>query len=352
MGVSKYLKQLRSMEGAVDTSYNPFQHVIKTGSPSLDWIYGKGMGLPYGYSEILFGPPKSGKSLITYMRSGWLSQNDPEAIIVKFNTELREGGQLAPYWGIDPDRYIAYDVNEPALIFDRIKKDLLPMIQDGLPVKYIVIDSLQNIQGVKEMGRDSVEDHLVGDLAMTIQNGLKLILPIIRRNKIALSLTSHVRANVEMNGGKGKSEKMAGGWYQKHFGEYFVSVNRGKAAEDKASLEGIKFEDSSVKDMRGNKDRTGHKILVKMEESSVGVDGRTASFTLDYNKGLINTEEELFTLGSNMGLITRAGAYYEINGKKYQGKASACKAFAEDAELARHVMAELEKRNNAFKAEG
>lgn len=344
--MNKYLKQLRSMEGAVDTEYNPFKHVIRTGSPSLDWIYGKGMGLPYGYSEILFGPPKSGKSLITYMRSGWLHQNDPDAIIIKFNTELREGGQLAPYWGIDKERYIPFDVNEPGLIFDRIKKDLVPMIQDGLPIKYIIIDSLQNIAGVKEMGRDSVTDHLVGDLAMTIQNGLKLILPIIRRNRIALSLTSHVRANVEMNGNKGKSEKMAGGWYQKHFAEYFVSVNRGKAAEDKATVEGIKFEDADVKDMRGNKDRTGHKILVKMEESSVGVDGRIGSFTLDYNKGLINTDEELFILGSNLGLIQRAGAYFEINGKKYMGKKAAIKGFVEDPSLSKHVLAELEKRNN------
>jgi recombination protein RecA len=347
MSMNKYLKQLRGMEGAVDREYNPFEHVIRTGSPSFDWVYGRGMGLPLGYSEILFGPPKSGKSLVTYMRTGWLHQNDPEAIAIKFNTELREGGQIAPYWGIDPERYVAFDVNEPELIFDRIKKEILPMIQDGLPVKYIAIDSLQNISGVKEMNRDSVSDHLVGDLAQTIQNGLKLILPIIRRNRIALSLTSHVRANVEMNGNKGKDTKMAGGWYQKHFGEYFVSINRGKAAEDKASLEGVKFEDSEVKDMRGNKDRTGHKILAKMEESSVGVDGRIGTFTLDYNKGLINTHEELFMLGNNLGLITQSGAFYEINGKKYHGKAAASKAFTEDPELARHVMSLLEKQNCA-----
>jgi recombination protein RecA len=343
---SKFLSQLRNMEGAVDKDYNPFDNVIRSGSPSLDWIYGKGMGLPLGFSEILFGPPKSGKSLLTYMKAGNLHQNDPEAIVIKFNTEMREAGQIAPYWGIDPERYIAFDVNEPELIFNRLTQDILPMVQGGLPVKYIIIDSIQGIQGLKEMNSGDVTQHLIGDHAQTVQKGLKQILPMIRRQKIALTCTAHVRANVDIGpGGKGPETKMGGAWALKHFAEYFVSVNRAAAKDDKVDIAGEKFETDDTKDLRGNKEQTGHKIWVKMEESSVGVAGRAGQFTLSYENGLINTDEEIFKLGAAHGLIDQAGAYYTINGEKFQGKAKAAMALREDLKLQNYIMDEIRKRN-------
>jgi len=346
MSTGKFLNQLRKMEGAVDQEYNPFLNVITSGSPSLDWIYGKGMGLPLGYSEILFGPPKSGKSLLTYMKAGALHQSDPEAIVIKFNTEMREGGQLAPYWGIDPERYIAFDVNEPELIFNRLVNDILPMVQGGLPVKYIIIDSIQGIRGLKELNSNDVSQHLIGDHAQTVQKGLKMILPMLRRNKIALTCTAHVRANVDIGpGGKGPSTKMGGAWALKHFAEYFVSVNRAAAKDDKVDIAGKKFEKDDTKDLRGNKEQYGHKIWVKMEESSVGVAGRAGQFTLSYDEGLINTDEEIFKLGNAYNLIEQAGAYFTINGQKFQGRANAAMALREDKDLQDSIMKVVRENN-------
>jgi len=343
-GAGKFLAQLRSMEGAVDPVYNPFSHVVRSGSPSLDWIYGKGMGLPLGFSEILFGPPKSGKSLLTYMKAGNLHKNDPEAIVIKFNTEMREAGQLAPYWGIDPERYIAFDVNEPELIFNRLTNDILPMIQAGLPVKYIIIDSIQGIQGIKEMNSGDINQHLIGDHAITIQKGLKQILPMLRRYKIALTCTAHVRANVDLQG-RGPDTKMGGAWALKHFAEYFVSVNRAGAQEDKLDIAGQKFEKEDKKDLRGNKEQYGHKIWVKMEESSVGVAGRAGQFTLSYDQGLINTDEEIFKLGAAHGLVDQSGAYFTINGEKFQGRAKAALALRDSPQLQASIMDIIAEQN-------
>jgi len=344
-GAGKFLNQLRKMEGAVDPEYNPFEHGIKSGSPSLDWIYGKGMALPFGYSEILFGPPKSGKSLLTYMKAGQLHKDDPEAVVIKFNTEMREAGQLSPYWGIDPERYIAFDVNEPELIFNRLTKDILPMIADGLKVKYIIIDSIQGVQGIKEMNSGDIGQHLIGDHAQTIQKGLKMILPMLRKYKIALTCTAHVRANVDIGpGGKGPATKMGGAWALKHFAEYFVSVNRVTGSEQ-LDISGKKFESEETKDLRGNKEKVGHKIWVKMEESSVGVAGRAGQFTLSYDEGLINTDEEVFRLASSHGLVEQAGAYFIINGNSYQGRAKAAAAFKDDPSLAAAVMDKISEKN-------
>jgi len=344
--IGKFLNQLRNLEGAVNPEYNPFENVIRSGSPSLNWIYGKGMGLPLGFSEILFGPPKSGKSLLTYMKAGDLHKNDPEAVVIKFNTEMREAGQLAPYWGIDPERYIAFDVNEPELIFNRLTNDILPMIQAGLPVKYIIIDSIQGIQGIKEMNSGDINQHLIGDHAQTVQKGLKQILPMLRRHKIALTCTAHVRANVDIGpGGKGPATKMGGAWALKHFAEYFVSVNRAAAQEDKVDIAGQKFEKEDAKDLRGNKEQYGHKIWVKMEESSVGVAGRAGQFTLSYDQGLINTDEEIFKLGAAHGLIDQAGAFFTINREKFQGRAKAAMALRESPKLQAYIMDVIAEQN-------
>lgn len=339
---NKWMAKLNKMEGAVDKEYDPFavENVLRSTSPSLNWIFGKGAGLPFGYGAILYGPPKSGKSLVSNLFVGALHKQSEEAIAIKFNTEMREAGQMEDYWGVDQDRYMAYDVNEPELIFDRIKNEILPMVEEGMPLKLIIIDSLQGIQGVKESNRDSVTNHLMGDHAKTIQDGLKAILPTIRRHKIALICTAHIRGNLDA-GMYGPKEKMAGGWAQKHFFEYFVEVKRDNSA-------GSKIEDDSVKDFRGKKEIKGHKIYVKMAESSVGVAGRSGQFTLAYEKGLVGVGEEIATLAKAMSLVEMPNnRTYIVGDKKYTSKADFNAALEQDLELQQELLKKVYEKAEA-----
>lgn len=338
---NKWMKQLNSMVGAVDKEYNPFakENVLMSTSPSLNWIFGEGSGLPFGYGLLLYGKPKSGKSLISNLFVGALHKNHSEAIAVKFNTEMREEGQMADYWGIDQDRYMAYNVNEPELIFDRIKKDILPMVEQGMPLKLIVIDSLQGIQGVKESNRESVTNHLMGDHAKTIQDGLKAILPVLRRHRIALIATAHVRGNLDA-GMYGPKEKMAGGWAQKHFFEYFMEVSRDGSSESK-------IEDDSIKDFKGKKEIVGHKIYVKMAESSVGVAGRTGQFTLSYKEGLIGVEEEIMELTKNLNLVERPNnRTYIAEGQTFTSKNDYLEALKNDNALRDALLEKIYSTNS------
>jgi len=331
--MSKWMKELNKMEGAVDKEYDPFApgNVLRSTSPSLNWTFGKGSGLPFGYGALLYGPPKSGKSLVANLFIGSLHKNDPEAIAIKFNTEMRESGQMEDYWGVDQERYMAYDVNEPAYIFDRIKNEILPMVQDGMPLKLLIIDSLQGIQGVKEMNRESMTNHIMGDHAKTVQDGLKMILPVIRRHKIALICTAHIRGNFEA-GMYGPKEKMAGGWAQKHYFEYFVEVKRDGSSASK-------IENDDIKDFRGKKEILGHKIYVKMAESSVGVAGRTGQFTLNYTEGLANTEEEIMELSKNLNLIERPNnRTYIVGDQKFNSKDEFVKAIKDQEGLRNQLL--------------
>lgn len=343
---NKWMKTLNKLEGATDFEYNPFapENVIKSTSPYLNWIFGKGSGMPLGHGVIFYGPPKSGKSLATYLLTAGLHQSDPEAIVVKFNTEMREASQVSGNWGIDMDRYMAYDVNEPQYIFDRIESDILPLVQQGMPLKMIIIDSLKGIRGIKEMNSSSVTDHQMGDQALTIQKGLTRILPIIRRNKIALVCTEQIRANLDA-GMYGKKEKMGGAWAEKHFFEYYIEVKRNNSAEAKQSLTGEKFE-TDTKDARGNKEKTAHKIYVRMDDSTVGVSNRSGIFTFNYKEGHVNIEEELFDLAKNLNIVERPNnRTYVFEGQTFTSKGDFIKAIKENEEISKKILDEIYGRD-------
>lgn len=338
---NKWMEKLQKMEGAVKADYNPFakENVLRSPSPSLNWIFGKGAGIPYGYSAIFYGEPKAGKSLASYLFTAQMHKDTEDGICIRFDTEMRADAQIDPMWGIDPERYVAYNVNDPKEIYDRISNELADMIESGMPVKMIIIDSLQGMKGVKRMGKDSVADHLMGDDALTHGIGLKNILPVIRKNKIALICTSHVRANLDA-GMYGPKKKMAGGWAQKHFFEYFIEVAKNNSATEK-----IEDKDGG-NDFRGKKEILGHKIKVKMVDSSVGIQGRSGEFTLEYKRGLVNVGEEIATLAKKYNLIEMPNnRTYIIGDKKYTSKAEFNQALEEDKELAQTLLDQIYARD-------
>ena len=340
--MSNWMGKLQRMEGAVEKEYEPFapENVLRSPSPSLNWIFGKGSGIPYGYSAIFYGPAKAGKSLASYLLTAQMHKDTEDGICIRFDTEMRADAQVDEMWGIDQDRFMAYNVNDPQLIYDRICNEIKDMLEQGMPLKMIIIDSLTGMKGVKRMGKDSVADHLMGDDAQTHTIGLKNILPIIRKYKIALICTSHIRANLDA-GMYGPKEKMAGGYAQKHFFEYYVEVKRDNSAASKIENENI------GKDFRGNKERIGHKIYVKMADSSMGSGtGRTGQFTLDYKRGLINVGEEIATLAKQYNLVEMPNnRTYIVGDKKYTSKADFWKALEEDKELSEQLLKSIYEQN-------
>lgn len=346
-----FMKALLKLEGAVTEQYNPFAHVIRTPSPSVNFVFGNSHGLPQGYTIVIYGPPAGGKSVLCNAMIGQLHKDDPDAIAIKFNTEMRELGQLteaqAQIWGIDRERYAPYDVNSPDLIFDRIEKDVASLCQEGAPIKLIIIDSITAIQGRRAMNADSIMTQQIGDLALTLQDGLKRILPIQRKYKIALILTAHVRAEMDMaEQMRGNKVKMAASFGVQHHAEYFMYVEPNRSKEGKQDLLGQKLEDDSVTDLMDKTEVTGHKIRVMMKKSSMGPKLRTAEFTLDYNRGIINTHEEVFLLGVNRGVIEKPNNLsYAFEDKKWAGKPAMLQALREDKELQERVLQEIRDRD-------
>lgn len=338
---SNWMKQLKSFDDAVDYEYDSFakENCLYTPSPYFNWIFAnKSNGIPKNASILFFSEPKAGKSLSIYALIMEMQRRDPEGLAIYFNTELRGQLQHGVFKGLDRDRLVIYDTNDPVEIFDRLENEIKPMVQDGMPLRIVSIDSLTNIQGIKRGNAESVGQHLMGDRALTIQTGLSKAVPFCKRNGILLAATEQVRANMDA-GSYGPKEKMAASWATKHAFEYFISLKRAGSSDDKADIEGKTFEDEDSKDARGNKLLTGHKVYVKMEASSIGSAGRAGVFTLDYNEGIINQHEEIFWLGKNTGVLTTENnRTYEFQGQTFNGKKQAAQAIKENPELAQAIL--------------
>lgn len=348
---NKWMTKYQKADGVVKWGTNPFADVLRTGSPSFDYIYGKTQGLPFGYSEVLWGPPKGGKSLGVYMKIGQLHQMDPDAFALLISTEQRAELQLTPLmmrtFGIDPERLIARETNSPEEIFDWIEGDIKGDIQNGMKLRYLAMDSITNVRGRRSMNADTIMTQQIGDDAKTLQDGLKLIQNTIRRHKIACSLIAQARAELDqLEQMRGNKLKMAGAWALQHFAEYFIFIEQNRSKDGKADLTGKTFEDESKLDIMGHSEKTAHKIRATMKGNSTGVAGRVGQFTLDYNTGLINRHEEAFLLGVGQGVVLRPNQVsyvvpnYPTKGEQmsFKGKDNFIHALRENTPLQSEVL--------------
>lgn len=350
---NKWVQKLQKMNGVVTEAKDRFSKPLKTFSPSVNFTFGNTYGLPFGYTTVLYGPPKGGKSVLSHMMIGWLHQNDPEAIAIKIDTEFRSDGQLneeaMKLYGIDPERLVIMQTNVPSEIFDQIEKDVAAMCQQGAPIRLVIIDSVSGVQGRREMTSESVEKQLIGDHAQTIQNGLKRILPVIRKYDIALVIVTQVRAEMDLTEQmRGNKFKMQASFGLQHMAEYFVVVEPNRTVGGRKDILGNEFVNDSVKDLAEKGEVTAMKIRVKMKDSSMGPKLRTGEFTFDFHRGLINTHEEVFRLGTNYNIITPGEKSGLVFGETvWRGKEACLKALKEDQGLCDAVVAELMRRDQA-----
>lgn len=350
-----YLKKLRELEGAVIDDYNPYNHILQTPSPSVNFTFGRTHGLPLGFSMALGGPPKGGKSLICNAIIGKMHQDDPDAIAIKFDSEFRETGQMtkveAAMWGIDLSRYLTYSVSDPVLIFDRIEKEIASQCADGMPLKLLVIDSLTAIQGRRAMNADTIATQQIGDDAKTIGDGLKRILPVQKKYRYAQINTCHIRAELDpLEQMRGNKVKMTLPWAAMHMCEYFMYIEPNKTAAARKDVNGNDFTDETKGDIFDNAEVTAHKIRVKMKDNSVAPKGRSGEFTLSYTKGIINQYEEIYLLGKNRGIICHnGGKTYTFKDKQWVGAASVIAAIKDDTELQKAILQELKLQDMAGK---
>lgn len=346
---NKYADKLRKLEGAILEHTDPWIDPLRTLSPSLNSLYGHTWGAPRGFSTLLWGPPKGGKSLTLKAFVGHLHLTDPEALAIIYDTEYRWKGQLtediAASYGIDLDRIIIYEGNKPEAIWDRTEKDLPKVVQDGGKIGLVAIDSVSAVLGRREAESDTITKQQRGDQAMTTQLGLQRILGTQRTMGFHLFLTAQARSEMDpYKVMRGQTVKPAVAFGCQHHCEFFFYVEKNETKAGRKDELGNDFVDPSKKDSKGKEESTGHRIRVWMNDSSMGPKNRNGEFTIDYKKGLVNTHEEVFQLGLRWGVIEKPNNMkYQYKENSWVGKPATLTALAESPELQKSIIEDLMK---------
>lgn len=335
MSSDKWIKMLKKNGGVVNFEGKK-EDVLKSPSPAFNYIFGKAQGLKAGYSALIYGPPKSGKTLFSMALAGALHREDPEAIVLHFDTEMRK---TVPTWakvfGIDTDRIISYATNDPKEIFDFIAVDVQAMLQEGAPIKMIIIDSLEGVNYPKEANAESLSNHIIGDASAYLKRAMKAILPVIRKYNIYNIMVQHTRANMDPNSAKYRPFTVPGGTSLKFFTEYWILCQKIDSKDSKVF-------DSGRVDGSGNAVQVGHSIRVKMEENSLGPQNRSAEVHLSYTEGLVNSHIEIAELAKNMGAVERPNnTSYIVDGMKWVGFDNFANAIKEDPALQQNLLKKI-----------
>lgn len=297
---NKWLSKLTSDFGVVASHVSATQApVVPSRSPSLNWATAVG-GFQPGKISVLYGPESSGKSLLAMMAIADAQKADPDALFVWFDAEYSFNLPLFLKVGGDAERLVLRKTNDPLKIFDYIGKDLLEMLQDGAPIKGIVIDSIKAIRYPKESNMKQTTDQKMGGTgASYLPSALKLVIPVVAEFNLLTFFIQQVTMEIDPMKALRNPYVITEGRALKHAADLMLEIV--KLDTKNGVLE-------SGETIAGGAQQTGHKVRVKVKKNRLGKPARVAQFTWHYDHGVVNTGEEIFELAKSLGVI-----YHPVN---------------------------------------
>jgi RecA/RadA recombinase len=267
---------------------------VPSRSPSLNWATSIN-GFKPGKISVLYGPEQSGKSLLAMMAVADVQKKDPEAIFVWFDAEYSFNLSLFVKIGGDADRLIVRKSNDPLKIFDYIGGEMLENLQEGAPIRGIVIDSIKSIRYPKETNMKQTTDQKMGGTgASYLPSTLKLVLPVIAEYNLLTFFIQQV--TMEMDPMKALRNPYV--------------ITEGKALKHAADLmlEIVKLDTKNGvmeagETITGAAQQVGHKVRIKVKKNRLGIPARMAQFTYHYDHGIIDQGGEIFELAKSLGVI-------------------------------------------------
>ena len=292
---NKWLTRMTSDFGMVASELKHKElPAVPTRSPSLNWATEIG-GFKPGKISVLYGPEQSGKSLMAMMAIADEQKRDADAIFVWFDAEFSFNLPLFIKVGGDASRLILRRSNDPLKIFDYIGGEMLELLQEGAPIRGLVIDSIKSIRYPKESNMKQTTDQKMGGTgASYLPSTLKLVIPVIAEYNLLTFFIQQV--TMEMDPMKALRNP--------------YTITEGKALKHAADLmlEIVKLDTKngvieSGETITGAAQQTGHKVRIKVKKNRLGIPARMAQFSYHYDNGIIDTASEIFELGKSLGVV-------------------------------------------------
>lgn len=301
--------------------------VFSTGSPILDNSLGTG-GIPLGKILEVYGNASSGKSTLCYLIMAHAQRQG----IIPFFVDM-EGWQRdwASRVGLNPDLLI---VSQPDSL-EQGFKEIKAMIENGC--KLIVLDSLAQAPTESQL-KGEVGDHHVGVKARIMSERMPVIQNILAKHGATLIIINQVREKIGVM--YGNPETTPGG----------------RALEFACAMR-LKVH---AKPIRVSQEHIGNEVTITSVKNKLAAPNKKAMMKLYFTSGF-DVQREMVTIGTQLGLITKAGGWYttqyrgEGNDLKVQGEENLVSALEEIPgaldELERLVRDKLQKGELALEAE-
>jgi recombination protein RecA len=335
-----------------DVNYDKLP-VISTGSLVLDDALSSG-GFPKGRVIQLYGPSGSGKTLMAMLGIKQAQEENKDAMQVFIDAEQTYSEPWATQLGIDPRRVLIVDGEQAVngrrcftMLLGEPKEDakthvykgkktegLMDKIANGeMNINMVVLDSLGQII---PPGEDVA---LVGKMNMALMarflsKELKRLVLEVKNANIPFIIINHKKDNMDPYGA---DHTFSGGNTLMHT----LSAN-------------VYFDASRAKDKQifdNDDNKVGGVILATVEKSKFGPWPRKCEFTVDFRKGIINVEEEIYELAVKYNIIQKTSTVtHEYGDKKWTGKPKTIEALVKDEKMSAEIKAKIGEAREAERA--
>lgn len=258
---------------------------ISTGSLGLDIALGIG-GLPKGRVVEIYGPESSGKTTLTLQVIAECQKMGGTAAFVDAEHALDPG--YAAKLGVNVDDLLVSqpDTGEQAL-------EITDMLVRSAAVDVIVVDSVAALTPKAEIEGEMGDTH-VGLQARLMSQALRKLTANIKRSNTLVIFINQIRMKIGVM--FGNPETTTGGNALKFYASVRLDIRR-------------------TGSIKKGEEVLGSETRVKVVKNKVAPPFRTTDFDILYNEG-ISRESEIINLGTQLGLIEKAGAWYSYKQEK------------------------------------
>jgi recombination protein RecA len=267
--------------------------VVSTGSIALDIALGIG-GLPRGRVIEIYGPEASGKTTLALQVVAEMQKQGGTASFIDAEHALDVG--YAKRIGVNTDDLLISqpDSGEQAL-------DIAEILVRSAAVDIIVVDSVAALVPRAEIEGEMGDAHM-GLQARLMSQALRKLTATISKSMTTVVFINQIRQKIGIM--FGNPETTTGGNALKFYASIRLDIRR----------------IASIKD---GQEVVGNRTRVKIVKNKLAPPFKEVEFDIIFGQG-ISREGDVVDLGTDMGIIERAGTWYSYNESRIgQGRENA-----------------------------
>lgn len=288
---------------------------FSTGSLELD----KNMGGGFAWGRIaeIYGPESSGKSTLMLHTIANVQKEDRLCALI--DSENSFDPIYAQSLGVNLDSLLVSqpDHGEHAL------NVMIELIKNG--VGLVVVDSVAALTP-REIFEGDVGKATIGVHARMMSSSLRTLNNHLMKKRASVVFTNQIRTRIGVNNAS-MASSTTGGNALRFYASQRVELKR--IGSDKNGEELI-----------------NNIVKAKVAKNKIAPPFKTCTFKIRFGKG-VDMIDQILDIGIDMELIEKGGAWFTINGEKFQGRESAYAALEENEKIREEIFEEILLKMNA-----